>query len=233
MKFVILVCMMATLLYSCSKTKKQDNVASIEELEVSEGFENAQDIENIEDTEITVLDYYADVIDTASTKYGYNDNDYIIIINTSEQMMYLIKGDSLIDEYVISTGKTGEGNRRGSNQTPLGYHKIVEKIGDGAPLGTIFVGKKDTGEISRIYTDHTDTENDPVTTRILSLDGLEDGYNKGGDVDSFNRFIYIHGTHEEGLLGTKTSHGCIRMFNIEVVELFNIVANNTLVYITQ
>ncbi len=181
----------------------------------------------------TAVDHYSSELERASLEFDYNSDDYIIIINTTEQMMYVVKDNTQIAEYTVSTGKTGEGNRAGSGQTPLGFHKIVEKIGDGATLGTIFVGKKNTGKLTMIYTDETDVDNDPVVTRILSLDGLERGYNKGGNVDSFNRFIYIHGTHEEGLLGTKTSHGCIRMKNTEVIELFNIVPNHTMVYITK
>lgn len=239
MKALILVFILATLLYSCSKKEEQSEAFAGDDAKQTQAFEvmeNTDNIETADEGERAVVEHYSSVIDMASTKYGYNkSDDYILIINTTEQKMYLIKDDSLIDEYIVSTGKTGEGNQSGSNQTPLGYHKIVEKIGDGAPIGTIFVGKKDTGELSPIYTDDTDVDNDPVVTRILSLDGLEQGYNKGGKVDSFNRFIYIHGTHEEGLLGTKTSHGCIRMKNTKVVELFNILPNNnsTIVYITQ
>jgi lipoprotein-anchoring transpeptidase ErfK/SrfK len=76
-----------------------------------------------------------------------------------------------------------------------------------------------------------DTEDDYVTSRIIWLDGEEDGLNKGGNVDSYKRYIYIHGTHEEGLIGTKASHGCIRMFNYDVIELFNLVNIGTKVLI--
>ncbi len=218
---ILIVSMIVGNLLSCSKDSQATDVVVLE-TPVEEVLTKSQ------------IERYKTVVDTASTKYGYDStNDYMLIINTTEQMMYLLKGNTLIDEYVVSTGKTGEGNASGSGKTPLGYHKIIEKIGDGAPIGTIFVGKRDTGNISPIYKDKTDVENDPVVTRILSLDGLEPGYNKGGNVDSYKRFIYIHGTHEEGLLGSKTSHGCIRMKNTEVVELFNIVPYNTIVYITQ
>lgn len=180
----------------------------------------------------SIVSKYSDVLENASEKYGYAKDDYFLIINTTEQKMYLMKDSKTLFEYIISSGKAGEGQIEGSGQTPLGYHKIVEKIGDGAEIGTIFVGKKNTGKISPIYTDKTDIKNDPVVTRILSLDGLEKGYNKGGNVDSYRRAIYIHGTHEEGLLGTKTSHGCIRMYNEEVISLFDTVSNGVIVYIT-
>ncbi len=229
--FSIAAIVFASLL-SCSKDT--DPIANINKLEDMSDSISVDEVSPHELITISMLNNYNTTIDTAVEQYGYNStNDYMIIVNTTGQMMYLIKGNILVAEYVVSTGKTGEGSLSGSGKTPLGYHKIVEKIGDKAPIGTIFVGKKNTGKISPIYTDKTDVKNDPVVTRILSLDGLEVGYNKGGNVDSYKRFIYIHGTHEEGLLGTKTSHGCIRMKNTDVIELFDTVPNNTIVYITQ
>ena len=91
------------------------------------------------------------------------------------------------------------------------------------PLNTIFVARVNTNEKASIIRSLDDSEDDYVTSRILWLDGLEEGINKGEGVDSFNRFIYIHGTHEEGLIGQKASHGCIRMFNNDVVKLYDIV----------
>ena len=80
-----------------------------------------------------------------------------------------------------------------------------------------------------IIHDQTDTADDYITSRIMWLTGLEEGFNRGGKVDSFKRYIYIHGTHEEGLIGQKASHGCIRMFNHDVIELFELIPLETLV----
>ena len=88
-----------------------------------------------------------------------------------------------------------------------------------------------TGEIAKIYKDKRKSETDDITTRILWLEGLEEGINKGRGIDSFKRYIYIHGTSEEGLLGTPSSHGCIRMGNKDVIELYNIIEVGTLVLI--
>ena len=82
-------------------------------------------------------------------------------------------------------------------------------------------------QVAEIVHERQNNENDYVTSRILWLDGLEDGHNKGGNVDSFKRYIYIHGTHEEGLIGEKASHGCIRMFNNDVIELFSYIPEET------
>ena len=82
-------------------------------------------------------------------------------------------------------------------------------------------------QVAEIIHERNNNENDYVTSRILWLDGLEEGHNKGGNVDSFKRYIYIHGTHEEGLIGEKASHGCIRMFNNDVIELFSYIPEET------
>ena len=175
---------------------------------------------------------YQKIIETAESKYKYNKkNAYFLIVSTADQEMHVIKNEKIIKTYIISTAKAGEGNTMSSYKTPLGYLRVAEKIGDDAPIGTIFVKKYNTGKISKIYTDKTDVSKDPITTRIFHLDGLEENYNKLGNVDSYRRGIFLHGTHEEGLLGEKASNGCIRMTNKEVIELFDIIPNNTIIYI--
>ncbi len=98
-------------------------------------------------------------------------------------------------------------------------------------MGEPHPARVNTNEKANIIRTLDDSEDDYVTSRILWLDGLEEGINKGKGVDSFNRFIYIHGTHEEGLIGQKASHGCIRMFNNDVVKLYDKVKKGTKVYI--
>ena len=158
-------------------------------------------------------------------------NDIEIIVDISDQRLYLLENSRIIESYPISSSKYGEGSIENSFKTPLGKHIIKEKIGNEAPLNTIFVARVNTNEKAHIIRSLDDSEDDYVTSRILWLDGLEEGINKGEGVDSFNRFIYIHGTHEEGLIGQKASHGCIRMFNNDVVKLYNIVKKGTKVYI--
>jgi len=154
-----------------------------------------------------------------------------IEVDISEQRLYLIENSQIKASYPISTSKYGEGSIENSFKTPLGKHSIKEMIGEEAEINTIFTSRINTKRSATIIDQFEDTDNDYVTSRIMWLDGEEDGLNKGGNVDSFRRYIYIHGTHEEGLIGTKASHGCIRMFNYDVIELFNLVNIGTKVLI--
>jgi lipoprotein-anchoring transpeptidase ErfK/SrfK len=154
-----------------------------------------------------------------------------IEVDISEQRLYLIENSLIKASYPISTSKYGEGSIENSFKTPLGKHSIKEMIGEEAEINTIFTSRINTKRSATIIDQFEDTDNDYVTSRIMWLDGEEDGLNKGGNVDSFRRYIYIHGTHEEGLIGTKASHGCIRMFNYDVIELFNLVNIGTKVQI--
>ena len=160
----------------------------------------------------------------------YAESTYIEV-DISEQRLYLIENSSIKASFPISTSKYGEGSIENSFKTPLGEHSIKEMIGEEAELNTIFTSRINTNRSATIIDQFEDTDNDYVTSRIIWLDGEEEGFNKGGNVDSFRRYIYIHGTHEEGLIGTKASHGCIRMFNYDVIELFNLVNIGTKVLI--
>ena len=160
----------------------------------------------------------------------YAENAHIEV-DISEQRLYLIENSLIKASYPISTSKYGEGSIENSFKTPLGEHSIKEMIGEEAEINTIFTSRINTKRSATIIDQFEDTDNDYVTSRIIWLDGEEEGFNKGGNVDSFRRYIYIHGTHEEGLIGTKASHGCIRMFNYDVIELFNLVNIGTKVLI--
>ncbi|MDI6745385.1 MAG: L,D-transpeptidase [Thermodesulfovibrionales bacterium] len=151
-------------------------------------------------------------------------HEYLIVVKISEQKLYLMNGNEVSKTYAVSTSRYGVGSRIKSNKTPLGMHRIAEKIGEGAPFGAIFDGKRMyTGEISTIYTDDTKLSENYELTRIIWLEGMEPGINKGKGIDSYKRLIYIHGTAEEGLIGTPASIGCIRMKNSDVIEFFNLV----------
>lgn len=154
-----------------------------------------------------------------------------LIVDISEQRLYLMQNDKILESFPISTSKYGEGSVVNSFKTPLGLHEIKEKIGENAEINTIFISRINTMRKAEIYKSIYDSSNDYVTSRILWLSGLEVGLNKGSGIDSYARYIYIHGTHEEGLIGQKASDGCIRMFNKDVVYLFNIVSKGTKVYI--
>lgn len=160
--------------------------------------------------------------------------DFIITVEVSAQKLYLFedipfKNPKLVKTYPVSTSKYGTGPT--DKKTPLGTHIIAEKIGRGARIGTVFVARRRAGWIARIHNDTTDTENDFITTRILWLKGIQPGINEGEGVSSYYRYIYIHGTSEEGLIGSPASNGCIRMKNKDIIELFRLVPEGTLVNI--
>ena len=157
---------------------------------------------------------------------------YKIDIDISQQRLYLKQNDDLIKSYPISSSKFGEGSTENSNMTPLGLHVIKEKIGTNVPINTLFISRINTKRTVNIENSRNKTKDDHITSRILWLDGLEEGKNKGKGVDSYSRYIYIHGTHEEGLIGEKASHGCIRMLNNDVIDLYNYVNIGTKVYIS-
>lgn len=156
-----------------------------------------------------------------------------IVVDTSNQRLYLFEHNQLKAKYPISSSAVGVGSAAGSNRTPLGLHRIAEKFGDGQPIGMIFKARRPTGKLATIQTKPIKGEGDDVTTRIMWLQGLQPGINEGKGVDSHARYIYIHGTPEEGLIGRPESHGCIRMNNRQVIELFNQVPVGTLVDIIQ
>ena len=155
----------------------------------------------------------------------------IVFVSIEKQKLYHIKNNKIISEFIISSSAYGTGNKAGSNKTPLGLHKVKQKYGDNTPINGRMKGRVYYGEIAAIYRDNTKSKTDDVTTRILWLEGLEHGRNKGEGIDSFKRYIYIHGTSEEGRLGTPASHGCIRMKNKDVSDLYKIIEVGTLVLI--
>ncbi len=140
-------------------------------------------------------------------------------------------GGRLLWEVAVATAKNGVGERRGSYQTPRGLHVIRAKIGAGAPSGTVFVGRRPTGEIYSAALRSLYPQRDWVLTRILWLSGLEVGKNRGGEVDTMRRYIYIHGAPDGDAMGTPSSHGCVKMRNDDVIALFDRVEPGTKVQI--
>jgi L,D-transpeptidase YbiS len=153
-------------------------------------------------------------------------------ISISDQTLTLIKPDQSI-RFSISTALNGAGEQNGSGCTPRGQHRIRAKIGDGLPLNAVFVGRRFTGEIYTPELAHSAPHRDWILTRILWLSGCEVGKNRLGSVDSMRRYIYIHGTPETEPMGTPKSHGCIRMRNDDLIQVFNSVPVGTQVIIEE
>ncbi len=152
-----------------------------------------------------------------------------IQIRLGEQRLDLLRDDELLQSYAISSALNGPGEEQDSGCTPRGRHRICRKIGGDAPLNTVFLGREPTGEIYSPELANNNPERDWILTRILWLEGLEPGRNQGGDRDSRERFIYIHGTPDTEPMGEPRSHGCIRMRNDDLLELFEWVEEGTVV----
>ena len=158
--------------------------------------------------------------------------DMEIHVSIARQTLELRQGGSVVVTWPVSTALKGCGNEEGSNQTPLGRHRIRARIGVGEPVNRVFRGRRPTGEI---YSDIIAREfpgRDWILSRILWLCGEEPGINRGGRVDSQRRYIYIHGTPDSEPMGEPRSHGCIRMRNQDVLELFDRVPVGTPVIIS-
>lgn len=155
----------------------------------------------------------------------------LLFVSIENQKMYHIKNYEIINIFMISSSAYGTGNNTGSHKTPLGLHRVKEKYGKETPINGRMIGRVFYNQIATIYKDSTKSKTDDITSRIFWLKGIEKGKNKGDGIDSYKRYIYIHGTSEEGRLGTPASHGCIRMKNKEVIDLYNIIKVGTLVLI--
>jgi L,D-transpeptidase YbiS len=142
----------------------------------------------------------------------------IVISIASQEMSVLTNKGKVLATFPISSSKSGLGSEPGSNKTPIGKFVIADKIGAGALWGTIFSSRQAIGLWSPAF----ETDCDLITTRILWLAGKEKQ-----NANTHDRYIYIHGTNQEHLLGTPASHGCIRMANWHVVELFDLVEVGT------
>lgn len=151
----------------------------------------------------------------------------------ASQRLMLLDEDRVVADWPVSTARNGPGEWQGSGCTPRGLHRIRARIGDGLPVGTVFRGRRPTGEIcdARLYAARPDR--DWILTRILWLCGMEPGFNRFGDVDSMRRYIYIHGCPDACPMGVPRSAGCIRMRNEDVITLFDRVPAGTRVMIRE
>ena len=144
-----------------------------------------------------------------------------IEVDIGAQKLTLWQDGARAKEYPVSTALRGAGERSGSEQTPRGWHKVRARIGAGAASGTVFKGRRPTGEIWSPALAAQFPGRDWILTRILWLSGLEPGRNRLGQVDSMRRYIYIHGCPDNAPMSAPASHGCVRMRNRDVIELFD------------
>jgi lipoprotein-anchoring transpeptidase ErfK/SrfK len=160
-------------------------------------------------------------------------NDAVVRIDLAGQRLRFSHGAEPGREYPVSTAANGPGEAHGSFRTPRGEHVIRARIGAGAPPNTVFVGRRPTGESYHPAMRRAQPDRDWILTRILWLSGTEPGFNRLGGVDTMRRYIYIHGTPDDVPMGIPGSHGCVRMRNHDIIELFDLVAVGTRVLIQE
>jgi UDP-N-acetylmuramate-alanine ligase len=151
----------------------------------------------------------------------------LLVVDAERQVATLIEAEEAVASWPVSTARAGIGGEAGSFRTPPGWHRIRERIGQDAVLGTVFVSREPTGETWS----GEQRDDDLILTRVLTLDGVEDGVNRGPGCDSLERYIYLHGTNQEELLGRAVSHGCVRLSNSGIVALFERVREGDYVYV--
>ena len=145
-----------------------------------------------------------------------------LVISLDRQNLQVIQGGACLREFTVSTALKGAGCEMDSYRTPTGRFRIAEKVGAGQPSGTLFKGRVAVG----CWLPDDDPEADLILSRILRLDGLDEA-----NANTLARCIYIHGTNREDMLGRPASHGCVRLGNADVMELFDLVAEGDLVEI--
>lgn len=169
-------------------------------------------------------------VNEACARLGIKPADRLLAVDIASQTMRFYRKGALLRTFVVSTSRRPPSNLKDSLGTPSGLHAIAERIGGGQPPGMVFKGRVPTGRHFNELPE-ADTHPNLITSRILWLRGLEPGVNQGGDVDTRERYVYIHGTNHEDRLGTPQSAGCILMRNIEIVELHEEVRSGDLVWI--
>ena len=159
--------------------------------------------------------------------------DFLIRVSIDEQRLQLLERGEVVMDVAVATAANGPGEVMHSECTPRGRHRVRARIGDGRPENTVFVGRRPTGEIYSPALKAAHPGRDWMLTRILWLCGEEPGRNRLGQVDSMRRYIYIHGCPDEDPMGVPSSHGCVKMRNPEVIELFDRVPAGTPVIIQE
>lgn len=167
------------------------------------------------------------------TNYTPSSPSRWLFVDTAGQRILLVRESTILNQWPVSTAEVGLDNRESSGGTPPGVHRVAQKLGAGAESGTIFESRKPNGEIwLPSWNDHPELrDRDLILSRILILDGLEPGINQGPGIDSRQRYIYVHGTNREDLIGQPTSGGCIRMTNENMIDLFEQVKEGDLLVI--
>ena len=162
---------------------------------------------------------------------GIKPGHRILLVRISTATLQFFRNGELVKSYVVSTSKRPPSNIKNSMGTPRGLHEIAERIGAGQPPGMVFKSRVPTGRHFSEVLEREPRNENLITSRILWLRGLEPGVNRGGEVDTYERYVYIHGTNHEARLGEPLSAGCVLMRNLDIVELYEEVRVGDMVWI--
>jgi hypothetical protein len=165
---------------------------------------------------------------SACAKFDIAPTRFALIVSIAGQSVTLFENGGFVKQLPCSTSRFGVGQTEGSNCTPIGLHRIAEKIGAGAPAGTVFKARRGVG-----HTSQPEFADAKITTRILWLEGLEPCFNRGGTVDSHARHIYIHGTADQAGIGKPSSCGCIHLADADLIPLFDLLPGGALVWVSE
>ena len=169
-------------------------------------------------------------INKTCARLGIKPGERVLVVRIGTATLQFFRRGALVKSYGISTSKRPPSNIKGSLGTPRGLHEIAERIGAGQPPGMVFKSRASTG---RHFSEFPEggANDDLITSRILWLRGLEPGVNRGGNVDTYERYVYLHGTNHEARLGEPLSAGCVLMGNLDITELYEEVRAGDLVWI--
>ena len=177
---------------------------------------------------MNVKNHLPEAFESTCQRLAIAPNQFILVVHVSSQTLSLFEDGKFVKKFPCSTSRFGIGQIEGSNRTPLGLHCIAEKIGGGEPVGTVFKSRLPVG-----HTSQPEFADAKITTRIMWLEGLEPGFNRGGEVDSHDRYIYIHGTADQETIGEPASHGCIHLADADLVYLFDLLPVGAQVWIQE
>jgi hypothetical protein len=163
---------------------------------------------------------------------GIKPTDRVLMVGIAASLLQFRRKASVVKSYIVSTSKRPPSNVANSLGTPRGLHQIAERIGGGQPCGMVFKSRVPTGKHFSELTDEEREGRNLITTRILWLRGLEPGVNAGEGVDTYDRYVYIHGSQHDDRIGTPLSSGCVLMRNTDIIELYDEVRVGDLVWIT-
>ncbi len=171
-------------------------------------------------------------VNKTCARLGIKPGERLLVVRISTATLQFYRGGALVRSYGVSTSKRPPSNVKNSLGTPRGLHEIAERIGAGQPAGMVFKSRVPTGRhYSELLTSEDGINDNLITSRILWLRGLEPGFNRGGEVDTYDRYVYLHGTNHNSRIGQPLSSGCVLLRDLDVIELYEQVRVGDLVWI--